>query len=553
MNEPLTFGRCEPLFRIAAGGMAEVYAARIRGEAGFEKLVAVKRMLPHLAEDPTFVAMFLDEAKLAANIVSPHVVQTLDLGRASDGSLYLSMELVVGLSLHALYQVALQRRERLPVPIACEMLAQAALGVDDAHEARTPTGQHLAIVHRDVSPQNILVGADGRVRVVDFGVARALLRQSHTQTGQLKGKFGYFSPEQAKARELDRRSDVFSLGIVAWETFALRRLFVAESPLQQLSRVCEMPIPWLPDLRRDVSPELAQVVMRALERDRDARYPTARAFAEALRAACPAPVPSQQVAAFLASVAGPQLDEQRGRLEAALSGQRVEVPVPERTPSAVGMPWAGRTPEAADVERAEQPTLIRTPPTAPPTTAANQAPSSEARPRQGAVMVAVVLMLGGLGLALAKMQASRGDGITAVPLSPGAVPDALPVPVPVAAPPAVLLEAPAPAPASPGPVGRPRTSAPARSGPRLAPTGEGAVAPGPVQAEPPSGPPIRDPAPARAPLPVLAPEPSSPPPRAAVPARVAEPSPVPTRVVPSGPPPSRPAGLAGDDAFDQGI
>ncbi|MCZ7685170.1 MAG: protein kinase [Sandaracinaceae bacterium] len=158
LREVICFGRYEPLFRVAAGGMAEVYAARIQGEAGFQKLVAVKRMLPHLASEPGFVDMFLNEAKLAAHVASPHVVQTLDLGRGSDGSLYIVMELVVGLSLAKLVE---GHPGPLPIPVVIELLAQAAQGLDDAHEAETPAGDPLGLIHRDVSPHNVIVGVDG--------------------------------------------------------------------------------------------------------------------------------------------------------------------------------------------------------------------------------------------------------------------------------------------------------------------------------------------------------------------------------------------------------
>lgn len=282
-SPPLRFGRYEVLFRIAAGGMAEVYAARMLGEGGFEKSVALKRMLPTLAEDERFVQMFLDEGRLAAHISSPHVVQTLDLGRAEDDSLYLVMELVVGVSLSALIRAVLKTRTPFPVTLASELLAQAASGLHDAHEARTMYGQPLQIVHRDVSPQNILVDVTGRVRITDFGVARALERATHTQSGEVKGKIGYFAPEQVRGGAIDRRTDVFALGIVAWETFAGRRLFAGDNPAQTLDQVMSMPIPRLDALRSDVPAALADVVAHALERDLSARTASAGDFAEELR------------------------------------------------------------------------------------------------------------------------------------------------------------------------------------------------------------------------------------------------------------------------------
>jgi serine/threonine-protein kinase len=280
-----TFGRYVPMFRIASGGMAEVYGAQSSGEAGFRKWVALKRMLPHLSEDPRFVEMFLDEGRLAANIHGPHVVSTVDLGRATDGSVFLVMDLVVGVTLSALLRESVGRGERLPVAVVAELIAQSALGLHDAHEARTVDGQALEIVHRDISPQNILVGVDGRARITDFGIARASVRETQTRTGEIKGKLSYFSPEQASMDVLDGRSDLFSLAVVAWESFAGRRLFHAENPLAILKNLTERPIPRLEDVTQGrVPPELAAVVHRGLERDRALRFPTGQDFALALRA-----------------------------------------------------------------------------------------------------------------------------------------------------------------------------------------------------------------------------------------------------------------------------
>lgn len=314
-----TFGRYEPLFKLAAGGMAEVYVARIRGEAGFEKLVAVKRMLSHLAEDERFVEMFLDEGRVAAHVSSPNVVQTLDLGRADDGALYIVMELVLGLSLSSLLKAAAKQHRPVPLPVAIEVLAQASQGLDDAHEARTPTGVHLGIVHRDVSPQNVLVGIDGRARVTDFGIARALLRRVQTSTGELKGKFSYFSPEQARGLEVDRRSDVFAMGIVAWEVLSGRRLFDGETPMESMEKVRGLAIPPPASLRPDVSREVSDVIMRALERDRETRFQTAGDFASALRNAS-GPMPtSREIGNWVKATSGELLSRVQDRIDGALA------------------------------------------------------------------------------------------------------------------------------------------------------------------------------------------------------------------------------------------
>ncbi|MBX3269730.1 MAG: protein kinase [Sandaracinaceae bacterium] len=281
LREVLSFGRYEPLFRIASGGMAEVYAAQIQGEAGFQKLVAVKRMHPHLAHDPSFVDMFLNEARLAAHIASPHVVQTLDLGRGSDGSLYIVMELVVGISLATL-EVTLE--SALPVPVALELVAQAAQGLDDAHEAVTPSGEQLGLIHRDISPHNILVGLDGRARVTDFGIARAVhAPRAETNAKELKGKFAYMSPEQTRMHPLDRRSDLFSLGIVLWEALVGKRLFAVRDPAECIRNVRKRHVPPPHELDPRIPPAVSKVVLTALERMPSARFQTGADFAEALR------------------------------------------------------------------------------------------------------------------------------------------------------------------------------------------------------------------------------------------------------------------------------
>ena len=278
-TSPERYGRYELLFPLGRGGMAEVFAARLRGEGGFEKLFALKRMHRHLADDETFVRMFLDEGRLAASIASPYVVPTHDLGRGEDGELFLVMDLVVGVSLSVIVRAA----GKLAPAIAVEILAQAATGLHDAHQATALDGSPLGIVHRDVSPHNIIIGVDGRARIADFGVAHALQRVSSTAAGQLKGKYAYFSPEQARAREIDARSDVFALGIVAWEVLTGRRLFDADHPVDVIQQVVAEDAPNVASLAPEVPAPLCAVVARALRKDRRERFASAAEMARALR------------------------------------------------------------------------------------------------------------------------------------------------------------------------------------------------------------------------------------------------------------------------------
>ncbi len=323
-------GRYELLARIARGGMAEVYVARVRGEGGFEKLVAVKIMLPSFAEDPRFVEMFLDEGRIAGHIESPHVVQVLDVGRAADGTLFIVMDLVRGVPLNRLVAVVGRARKRLPVAVSVAIIAQAAEGLAAAHDAATPLGEKLGVVHRDVSPQNILIGADGRVRVVDFGIARALLRRATTSTGELKGKFGYFAPEQLMGKQADSRSDIFALGVVAWESLTSRRLFHSENPLEALEKIRSTIPERLDMVRKDVSSELATAVDQALRRDPAGRYAHASDFATDLRNAVKTTLADQgQIGAFIRKYCMEDLQGLEDKIRRALVADTRQGPIDE--------------------------------------------------------------------------------------------------------------------------------------------------------------------------------------------------------------------------------
>jgi eukaryotic-like serine/threonine-protein kinase len=264
------FGRYELLYRFASGGMADLYLARSRGEEQFERLVAVKIIHSHLSRQPEFVKMFIDEARLAARISHPNVVMILDLGKVSDCH-FMAMEYIDGESV-----AALLRRARPPLPFAARVVASAAAGLHAAHELSDLEGEPLGVVHRDVSPQNILIGYEGAVKVVDFGVARA--RGSlHTTSSSFKGKFGYMAPEQVEnPRAVDRRTDVFALGVVLFESTTRRRLFRGETEAQTVDRVLRAPIPRPRDCTADYPPELEEIVLRALQRRPEDRYQNAQ-------------------------------------------------------------------------------------------------------------------------------------------------------------------------------------------------------------------------------------------------------------------------------------
>jgi hypothetical protein len=277
-------GRYRLYEAIAAGGMATVHYGRMLGPVGFSRTVAVKRLHREYARDPEFVAMFMDEARLAARIHHPNVVQTLDVV-SSDGELFLIMEYVPAVSLSQLLLAAQTRMERAPLAVAAAIIAHVLRGLHAAHEAIDEEGNPLDIVHRDVSPQNILVGADGSARVLDFGVAKATGRSTQvTREGQVKGKFAYMAPEQITNVGVTRQSDIFAASIVLWETLTGRRLFQAESEPALLARVLSAPIEPPSAVVAGLGRDLDEVTLRGLARDLSARYLTAREMARDLEA-----------------------------------------------------------------------------------------------------------------------------------------------------------------------------------------------------------------------------------------------------------------------------
>lgn len=310
-------GRYDLVAELASGGMATVYLARLSGVGGFQRNVAIKVLHPHLAYDGEFVEMFLDEARLAAMIHHPNVVPIQEVGEGDHGY-YLVMDYIEGDTFAALLSRAAAMGQPVPREVVLRIGLEMLAGLHAAHELHDERGNLIGVVHRDVSPQNVLVGTDGVTRLTDFGVARAASRLSATRAGQLKGKLAYMAPEQASGDEsLDRRADVFSAGVVLWEALALRRLFKASNEAATLSRVMSEPIRSPADFNPSVPAAVAQVCLYALSRDVRSRYATAAQFAEALEEAAQhtgAIASPREVASYVAQMVGQDVEAHRAAI-----------------------------------------------------------------------------------------------------------------------------------------------------------------------------------------------------------------------------------------------
>lgn len=268
-------GKYELLERIALGGMAEVYRARQEGPAGFEKELVVKRILPQHARDEQFIEMFLDEARLAVRLAHPNIVQIIELGY-EDGSYFIAMEYIRGISLGDLMDRAAVLGLRLPYHYVARILASVCAGLDYAHAFADGDGQSIGLVHRDVSPDNVLVSYNGAVKMIDFGVAKAATNETKTNSGVVKGKFCYMSPEQIQGQPLDGRSDIFSVGILLYEACVGTRPFSESSGLGTVSAIMTQEPPLPRERSPDMPLDLQAIILRALVKDRDQRYPQCR-------------------------------------------------------------------------------------------------------------------------------------------------------------------------------------------------------------------------------------------------------------------------------------
>lgn len=340
-----TLGKYTLIKKLATGGMAEVFLARIDGPMGFAKKCVVKRILPHFNDDPRFIEMFLGEARLAAELNHPNLVQIFDFGEAN-GQYYLAMEYIDGPNLRVLNQAARRHSGPMSLALAARLIALAAEGLHHAHELRNEQGEFLNLVHRDISPDNVLVSRNGAVKVVDFGIAKASSQPHLTKSGMIKGKMAYMPPEQLAREVLDRRADLFALGIVLYELVTGGMPFDATSEVSIIQAIMsQVPLERPTTYRADCPPAMEAIVLKCLEKDRDRRYASCRelqADLETFIASTGTPVGTRDVAELVETVFANENDVTQATaiplsgLEATTpSGVSQERPSPPRAPSAV--------------------------------------------------------------------------------------------------------------------------------------------------------------------------------------------------------------------------
>ncbi|MBI5535210.1 MAG: serine/threonine protein kinase [Deltaproteobacteria bacterium] len=322
-SHPKAVGRYEVLLPIASGGMAMVYLARSLGAGGFEREVALKLTHAHLRDNREFAMDLIEEAKLSVRIRHPNVVSVLDAGEDPNG-LYLVMDYVEGDTLSSLWRKAAERGERFPARVGLRILVDVLTGLHAAHELRDDAGRPVGLVHRDFSPQNILVGVDGNARLSDFGIAKAATRLGNTTTGVVKGKLGYLSPEQARGLPLDRRSDIWAAGVVAWETVAGQRLYDTENEAATILRIVSERPPSLRSVDVDTPEELDQAIAKALATDRQQRCATAMALSRQIASAAQAHgmlADVEEVARYVEDLIAAKLERRRARIRQVLASR----------------------------------------------------------------------------------------------------------------------------------------------------------------------------------------------------------------------------------------
>ena len=319
------YGKYLLLDRIAVGGMAEIFLARQMGPEGFEKTVVLKRIRPHLGDKKSFVRMFLNEAKLAAQLNHPNIIHIHDLGKVGD-SYFIAMEYLFGRDMRRVLPKCEQQGIAFPIVYACKIASQVLEGLYYAHQKTDLQGRPLGIVHRDVTPENIFVSFDGGVKVLDFGIAKAANQVEMTRAGEIKGKLSYMSPEQCMGKPLDSRSDIFSLGVVLYEWVTGFKLFTGESDVAVLKSITDGKIYKPSYFKSDVPEQIEQILMRALEKDPAQRYQTAWEMQydlDKFLANNEFTPSNQHLATFMKQVFADEMDAERARLSGSPEVQRL--------------------------------------------------------------------------------------------------------------------------------------------------------------------------------------------------------------------------------------
>jgi serine/threonine protein kinase len=332
VKKPIPFGKYYLLDRISVGGMAEVFKAKAFGVEGFERLIAVKRILPSIAEDEEFITMFIDEAKIAVQLTHANIAQIFDLGKVGD-SFFIALEYVAGKDLRAIFDRLRKNGQTVPIPMAAYIVMKVCEGLDYAHNKKDGAGRDLNLVHRDVSPQNVLISYDGESKLIDFGIAKAAGKAGKTQAGILKGKFGYMSPEQVRGLPLDRRSDIFAVGICLWELVTGERLFVGESDFSTLEKVRNVEITPPSAFNKRIPEELEKIILKALSKEVEDRYQSAMDLHDDLQSWMYTSgnfFARKDLAAFMSETFREDIEREAASSEGAVDIARSTVPPPPR-------------------------------------------------------------------------------------------------------------------------------------------------------------------------------------------------------------------------------
>jgi serine/threonine protein kinase len=334
VRQPIPFGKYLLLERINVGGMAEIFLARSRGVQGFKRILAIKKILPTMAEDEEFIAMFIDEARIAAELSHAGIVQIFELGKFEE-DYYIAMEFIHGKDLRYIQERLAREHRPLDMHLAASVAFKICEALDYAHSKRDPMGRPLGIIHRDISPQNVILSYDGEVKICDFGIAKAANRSQKTQAGVLKGKFGYMSPEQVRGLPLDGRSDIFTVGTLLYELITLERLFLGDSDFSTLEKVRNADVVPPSNYNRDIPEELEEIVLRSLTKEVEDRFQSAADLADALQVFMinTKLTSSRDLSVFMRDSFRSEFDAELRRLE-----EYQEMPEPELLAGAVRAP-----------------------------------------------------------------------------------------------------------------------------------------------------------------------------------------------------------------------